>query len=67
MPGKGPLWKQEAAHTNTWAVVEVGLHPGSVCTPEKSTQGSTSQKAVPASREAPVSSAVQDPTALASI
>lgn len=39
-----PLWKQEAAHRNTWAMVEIGLHSGSVCTPKKSTQGSTFKK-----------------------
>lgn len=63
----GPLWKQEVAHRYAWAVVEAELCPGSVCPPEKPTQGSTGQEPVPAPREAPALSAVQDLTALPSI
>ena len=63
----GPLWKQEVAHRYAWPVVEAGLRPGSVCPPEKPTQGSNGQEPVPAPREAPALSAVQDLMGLASI
>lgn len=62
----GPLWKQEAAHRCAWAVVGAGLHPCSICTPEKPTQASTSPKPVPA-RERHLPCLPQDLTTLTSV
>lgn len=62
----GPLWKQEAAHRCTGAVV--GLCSTQIqFVPNKPTQGSTSRENVAAMREAPALPVIQDPTALVSI